>query len=107
MLPEGEAKPNGSGNAPAKFDCPRAAMTFGADCPTFAGGTTADGRVIEPVVSCEGTAAAAGSGAERDVQPDKSTQAETIADKMNERMRTRTQDNRPWRRANDRAGANY
>jgi hypothetical protein len=64
------------------------------DCPTFDGGSTFEGRVIEPVVSDVGGATATCSVLEWDVQPDNTRQAKTNADKANERMRTRTQDNR-------------
>ncbi len=107
MPTEGEAKPSGSGKGARASDGRRAALSLGTGCPTSDGGTTFDGRVIDPVVSVDGTSATAGAGLERDVQPAKTTRADRVAERNIERMSTRTQDNHPWRRVSNRAGANY
>lgn len=107
MPTEGEAKPSGSGKGARASDGRRAAVSLGTGCPTSDGGTTFDGRVIDPVVSADGTPATAGAGLEREVQPARTNRADTVADKIIERMSTRTQDNHPWRRVSNRAGANH
>jgi hypothetical protein len=93
MPPGGEAKAAGGLTGVAQANCSCETTAFGMACPTFDGGSTLDGCAIEPVTSADGCSRAACSGAEWDVHPDKTRQAETIADKANERMRTRTQDN--------------
>jgi hypothetical protein len=92
-LPVGDAKAGGTSNT-VPANCSRETTAFGMLCWTFDSGSTFDGRVIEPVNSDEGRPAAICSGLEWDVQPDKTTKTDKIADNANERMRTCTQDNR-------------